>query len=81
MICKENKKPEPNELGICSLCSPHRSCRQCNDCGRYRPRQVLESYWIGKPGEKTGYRCIQCSCKRDPEFGKLKVNALGHIQK
>jgi len=82
MLCKENKTPKPDSIGICHECKGIRSCRQCNDCGRFRPRMVLETYWIGNPKDgKRGYRCIQCSCKRDPAFGRLKVNALGHIQR
>lgn len=82
MICKAGKTPEPDGRGICSLCKGIRSCRQCNDCQRFRPRQVLETYWIGSPKDgKRGYRCIQCSCRQDPAFGRLKVNALGHVQR
>ncbi len=83
MICKESKTPKPNWRGICTLCKiQDRACRQCNDCGRFRPLMVLETYWIGHPRDsKRGYRCIQCSCARDPAFGRLKVNALGHVQR
>lgn len=80
MICKENKTPKPDSRGICSLCKPYRACRQCNDCGRFRPRQVLETYWIGNPRDgKRGYRCIQCSCQQDPDFGKIKVDFTMHV--
>ena len=81
MICKENKTPEPNERGICLLCKPHRACRQCNDCGRFRPLMVLETYNIDIKKGIRGYRCIQCSCIRDPAFGQLTINALGHVQR
>ena len=80
MKCKEDKVPKPDSCGICSICKPHLSCRQCNDCGRFRPRQVLETYEIGNPGDGIrGYRCIQCSCRRDPEFGKIKVDFTMHV--
>ena len=80
MICKENKTPKPNSRGICLLCKPHRACRQCNDCGRFRPLQVLETYWIGNPKDGVrGYRCIQCSCVQDPDFGRIKVDFTMHV--
>jgi len=81
MICKEGKNPEPNNRGICLLCNPHRACRKCNDCGRFRPLQVLETYWINLKKGIRGYRCIQCSCVIDPEFGRIKVNCLMNVQR
>ena len=56
-------------------------CGKCYFCNTWKPLMELETLFLDKPDMTNRvFRCIKCTCKADPAFGQLKVNALGHVR-
>lgn len=53
------------------------TCGYCDFCDTWKPVMELET--MMHKGQKK-HRCIKCTCKADPAFGRMKINCLGHVK-